>query len=61
MRMATTQWTIGKSFDTFAPMGPCIVTLDEIADPHNLDIRLTINGEKLQDSNTRRLIFPFRT
>lgn len=57
-QMATTQWTIGKSFDTFAPMGPCIVTPDEIADPHNLDIRLTVNGERLQDSNTRHLIFP---
>jgi 2-keto-4-pentenoate hydratase/2-oxohepta-3-ene-1,7-dioic acid hydratase in catechol pathway len=57
-QMATTQWTIGKSFDTFAPMGPWIVTPDEIADPHNLDIRLTVNGEKLQDSNTRHLIFP---
>lgn len=57
-QMATTQWTIGKSFDTFAPMGPWIVTPDEIPDPHNLDIRLTVNGEKLQDSNTRHLIFP---
>jgi 2-keto-4-pentenoate hydratase/2-oxohepta-3-ene-1,7-dioic acid hydratase in catechol pathway len=56
-QMATTQWTIGKSFDTFAPMGPWIVTPDEIPDPHNLDIRLTVNGEKLQDSNTRHLIF----
>ncbi len=57
-QMATTQWTIGKSFDTFAPMGPCIVTPDEIADPHSLDIRLTLNGERMQDSNTRHLIFP---
>jgi len=54
---ATTQWLMGKTFDTFAPMGPWIVTADAIPDPHNLDIRLEINGETLQDSNTRELIF----
>lgn len=54
---ATTQWLMGKTFDTFAPMGPWIVTADEIADPHNLDIQLDINGEMLQNSNTRELIF----
>jgi len=54
---ATTQWLMGKTFDTFAPMGPWIVTADEIPDPHNLDIRLEINGETLQNSNTRELIF----
>jgi 2-keto-4-pentenoate hydratase/2-oxohepta-3-ene-1,7-dioic acid hydratase in catechol pathway len=48
---------MGKTFDTFAPMGPCLVTADEIADPHVLDIGLTINGEVLQNSNTRELIF----
>ena len=56
-QMATTQWLMGKTFDTFAPMGPCIVTADEIANPHALDIRMTINGEVLQNSNTRELIF----
>jgi len=56
-QMRTSQWTMGKTFDTFAPMGPALVTADEIADPHDLDIRLTINGEVLQDSNTRNLIF----
>jgi 2-keto-4-pentenoate hydratase/2-oxohepta-3-ene-1,7-dioic acid hydratase in catechol pathway len=56
-QMATTQWMIGKTFDTFAPMGPAIVTADEIEDPHNLDISLSINGEELQRSNTRNLIF----
>jgi 2-keto-4-pentenoate hydratase/2-oxohepta-3-ene-1,7-dioic acid hydratase in catechol pathway len=56
-QMATTQWTIGKNFDTFAPMGPWIVTADEIEDPHHLDIRLTIGGETLQHSNTNQLIF----
>ncbi len=56
-QMATSQWMIGKTFDTFAPMGPAIVSADEIADPHNLDISLTINGETLQHSNTKNLIF----
>jgi 2-keto-4-pentenoate hydratase/2-oxohepta-3-ene-1,7-dioic acid hydratase in catechol pathway len=54
---ATTQWLMGKTFDTFAPMGPWIITADEIADPHNLNIQLEINGEVLQNSNTRELIF----
>jgi 2-keto-4-pentenoate hydratase/2-oxohepta-3-ene-1,7-dioic acid hydratase in catechol pathway len=56
-QMATTQWLMGKTFDTFAPMGPHIVSADEIRDPHALDISLTINGETLQHSNTRELIF----
>jgi 2-keto-4-pentenoate hydratase/2-oxohepta-3-ene-1,7-dioic acid hydratase in catechol pathway len=56
-QMRTSQWTMGKTFDTFAPMGPALVTVDEIADPQDLDIRLTINGEVLQDSNTCNLIF----
>jgi 2-keto-4-pentenoate hydratase/2-oxohepta-3-ene-1,7-dioic acid hydratase in catechol pathway len=54
---ATTQWLMGKTFDTFAPMGPWIVTADEIPDPHALDISMEINGEVLQSSNTRNLIF----
>jgi 2-keto-4-pentenoate hydratase/2-oxohepta-3-ene-1,7-dioic acid hydratase in catechol pathway len=54
---ATTQWLMGKTFDTFAPMGPWIVTKDEIADPHALDISLEIGGEVLQKSNTRELVF----
>ncbi len=54
---ATTQWLMGKTFDTFAPMGPWIVTADEIQDPHALDISLEISGEVLQNSNTRELIF----
>ncbi len=56
-QMATSQWMIGKTFDTFCPMGPAIVTADEIADPHNLAISLSIGGETLQDSNTSNLIF----
>jgi 2-keto-4-pentenoate hydratase/2-oxohepta-3-ene-1,7-dioic acid hydratase in catechol pathway len=57
VQLATTQWTLGKSFDTFCPMGPAIVTTDELRDPHSLDIQLLINGETLQRSNTRELIF----
>lgn len=56
-QMATSQWLMGKTFDTFAPMGPWIVTRDEIADPHQLEISLEIGGETLQHSNTRELIF----
>ena len=56
-QMATSQWMIGKTFDTFAPFGPAIVTADEIADPHNLRISLTLTGETMQDSNTSNLIF----
>jgi 2-keto-4-pentenoate hydratase/2-oxohepta-3-ene-1,7-dioic acid hydratase in catechol pathway len=53
----TSQWLISKSFDTFAPMGPWIVTRDEIADPHALDLSLEIGGDVLQHSNTRELVF----
>jgi 2-keto-4-pentenoate hydratase/2-oxohepta-3-ene-1,7-dioic acid hydratase in catechol pathway len=56
-QMATTQWLMGKTFDTFAPMGPWLVTTDEIANPHALDISMEIGGEILQKSNTRELIF----
>ena len=56
-QMATSQWMIGKTFDTFAPFGPFIVTADEIPDPHNLPISLTLNGDLMQDSNTSNLIF----
>ncbi len=52
------QWLTGKSFDTFAPIGPAVVTMDELGDPHNLSIRLRLNGQTMQDSNTRQMIFP---
>lgn len=51
------QWSLGKSFDTHAPMGPWIVTADEVGDPHNLGLRCFVNGEKRQDSNTNNLVF----
>jgi 2-keto-4-pentenoate hydratase/2-oxohepta-3-ene-1,7-dioic acid hydratase in catechol pathway len=57
VQLATSQWTLGKSFPTFTPMGPVIVTRDEITDPHALDIRLTLSGEVMQNANTRDLIF----
>lgn len=51
------QWSLGKSFDTHAPMGPWIVTADELGDPHGRGIRCYVNGEKRQDSNTANLVF----
>ncbi|HEX4032565.1 MAG TPA: fumarylacetoacetate hydrolase family protein [Terracidiphilus sp.] len=57
IQMSTSQWSMAKSFPSFCPMGPAIVTADEIADPHNLAIGLSIDGEKLQNSTTSELIF----
>lgn len=57
VQFADGQWVRGKSYDTFAPIGPVIVTKDDIENPHHLDITLELNGEKLQDSNTKHLIF----
>ena len=51
------QWVRGKSFDTFCPLGPWIVTADDIPDPQNLAIKCRVNGETLQDSNTSHMIF----
>jgi 2,4-diketo-3-deoxy-L-fuconate hydrolase len=56
-QFADGQWQRGKSCDTFAPMGPYIVTTDEIPNPHKLSIKLRLNGETMQDSNTDQLIF----
>jgi 2-keto-4-pentenoate hydratase/2-oxohepta-3-ene-1,7-dioic acid hydratase in catechol pathway len=53
----TAQWVVGKSFDTHAPIGPWIVTSDEIGDPHTLGIRARVNGELRQNSNTSNLVF----
>jgi 2-keto-4-pentenoate hydratase/2-oxohepta-3-ene-1,7-dioic acid hydratase in catechol pathway len=57
VQFASTQWSLSKCFPTFCPLGPAIVTADEIADPHELQIGLSIDGEQLQDSNTRELVF----
>ena len=51
------QWVKGKSCDTFAPIGPFIVTTDEIKNPNNLDLWLSLNGEKIQNSNTSDFVF----
>jgi 2-keto-4-pentenoate hydratase/2-oxohepta-3-ene-1,7-dioic acid hydratase in catechol pathway len=51
------QWMIGKTFDTFAPCGPELVTADEVPDPHALPIRLRLNGQVMQESNTKQMIF----
>jgi 2-keto-4-pentenoate hydratase/2-oxohepta-3-ene-1,7-dioic acid hydratase in catechol pathway len=51
------QWMVGKTFDTFAPLGPELVTVEEVPDPHNLGIRLRLNGQTMQDSSTRQMIF----
>lgn len=51
------QWDLGKSLDTFCPWGPAIVTTDEIPDPQTLDLRLFVNGDKKQESNTSNMIF----
>jgi acylpyruvate hydrolase len=53
----TSQWTVGKTFDTFAPLGPALVTADEVGEPQRLGLRVTIGDEVLQDSNTGSMIF----
>jgi 2-keto-4-pentenoate hydratase/2-oxohepta-3-ene-1,7-dioic acid hydratase in catechol pathway len=55
------QWCRGKSFDTFCPLGPCLVTRDEIPDPNTLRIRTLLNGQTMQDSNTSDMIFDVPT
>lgn len=55
------QWIFSKGQDTYAPFGPCIVTADEIPDPHDLDLWLEKNGEEKQRSNTRHLLFDIPT
>ena len=54
---ATPQWSLGKSFDTHAPIGPWITTADEIGNPHALDLSCSVNGEVRQSSNTEHLVF----
>jgi acylpyruvate hydrolase len=54
----TSQWMIGKSFDSFCPLGPALVTPDEVPDPYSLDLVLTLNGVERQRTNTSDMIFP---
>jgi acylpyruvate hydrolase len=53
----TSQWMLGKAFDTFGPLGPALVTADEVPDPHALELTLTLNGVERQHTNTRHFIF----
>ncbi len=55
------QWTLGKTLDGFCPIGPLLVTADEIPDPQNLDIRCVLNGVEVQRSNTREMLFDVAT
>lgn len=56
-QLRSSQWVVGKSFDTHGPIGPWLTTADEVSDPHALDIHLLVNGEIRQQSNTRELIY----
>jgi len=56
-QLVTTQWDKGKGFDTAGPIGPWLVTTDEITDPQNLDMYLDLNGKRMQSGNTRTMIF----
>ncbi len=56
-QMATTQWDKGKGFDTAGPIGPWLVTPDEVGDPQALDMRLDLNGKRMQTGNTRTMVF----
>jgi 2-keto-4-pentenoate hydratase/2-oxohepta-3-ene-1,7-dioic acid hydratase in catechol pathway len=57
MKRSATQWSKGKGCDTFGPIGPWLVTTDELKDPQNLDMRLDVNGARRQTGNTRTMIF----
>ena len=56
-QLATSQWDKGKGFDTAGPVGPWLVTTDEITDPQKLDMWLDLNGKRMQSGNTRTMIF----
>ena len=56
-QMATTQWDKGKGFDTAGPIGPWLVSTDEISDPQNLQMALELNGKRMQSGNTRTMVF----
>jgi 2-keto-4-pentenoate hydratase/2-oxohepta-3-ene-1,7-dioic acid hydratase in catechol pathway len=61
IRLGGGQWNRGKYFDTFAPLGPCLVTPDELPDPHDLSIATILNGERVQDWRTDDMIFDIPT
>jgi 5-carboxymethyl-2-hydroxymuconate isomerase len=57
VQFSESQWTRGKSFDTFCPIGPVVVTPDEIPDPQALALHTRVNGELMQDSSTEEMLF----
>jgi acylpyruvate hydrolase len=57
LQFRTSQWTTGKMLDTFGPLGPALVTRDEVPDPHTLAIKTILNGQVMQDGNTADMIF----
>jgi 2-keto-4-pentenoate hydratase/2-oxohepta-3-ene-1,7-dioic acid hydratase in catechol pathway len=61
LQFSDKQWVRGKSLDTFCPLGPYLVSRDEVPDPHNLPIRCYVNGRPLQDSSTSEMIFDIPT
>ena len=61
LKTGGSQWCRGKTFDTFAPIGPCLVTTDEISDPGALRLRTMVNGETMQETNTSDMIFDVPT
>nr|XP_020449381.1 fumarylacetoacetate hydrolase domain-containing protein 2-like [Monopterus albus]XP_020449382.1 fumarylacetoacetate hydrolase domain-containing protein 2-like [Monopterus albus]XP_020449384.1 fumarylacetoacetate hydrolase domain-containing protein 2-like [Monopterus albus]XP_020449385.1 fumarylacetoacetate hydrolase domain-containing protein 2-like [Monopterus albus]XP_020449386.1 fumarylacetoacetate hydrolase domain-containing protein 2-like [Monopterus albus] len=61
MKRNGNQWLLGKTFDSFCPLGPALVTTDAVQDPHNLGIRCLVNGETVQSSNTDQMIFKTAT
>jgi 2-keto-4-pentenoate hydratase/2-oxohepta-3-ene-1,7-dioic acid hydratase in catechol pathway len=61
LQFGGTQWCRGKTFDTFCPLGPCLVTRDEIPNPNSLGIKSVLNGETMQDWNTDDMIFDVPT
>src|SRR5262249_16430677 len=58
LQFRTSQWLLGKALDQFLPLGPYLVTADEVADPQQLQIRCAVNGQVRQDSSTADMIFP---
>lgn len=61
LKWGGSQWSRGKSFDTFAPIGPCLVTPESLPDPSGLRIQTILNGQVVQDANTRDMIFDVPT
>ena len=61
LQFLTPQWLIGKSPDRFLPLGPYLVTADEVKDPQNVNVKLWLNDDLRQDSNTRHMIFSLKT